>query len=107
MLQLREVTRFPEQLLQLVSTSTSTVAMVHFCSPNTPHPLQEYVTLPEAFYLELDLEQQVLVERLSSNPISLITSGLHQLELQGLIQVRRVCFVSCDICHWVSVSRLA
>jgi hypothetical protein len=49
--------------------------------------LQEYVTLPPAFYLELDLEQQVLVERASSNPFTLLTSGLHQLELQQLIQV--------------------
>lgn len=48
---------------------------------------QEYVTLPPAFYLELDLEQQVLVERASSNPYALLTSGLHQLELQQLIQV--------------------
>eukprot|EP00878_Enallax_costatus_P020111 GHUV01021243.1.p1 GENE.GHUV01021243.1~~GHUV01021243.1.p1 ORF type:complete len:232 (+),score=82.82 GHUV01021243.1:291-986(+) len=47
---------------------------------------KEFITLPEAFYLELDLEQQTLVERLSNNPISLITAGLHQLELQGLIQ---------------------
>jgi hypothetical protein len=52
--------------------------------------LQEYVTLPPAFYLELDLEQQVLVERANSNPFTLITSGLHQLELQQLIQVRCV-----------------
>jgi hypothetical protein len=49
--------------------------------------LQEYVTLPPAFYLELDLEQQVLVERASSNPFTLLTSGLHQLELQQLMQV--------------------
>ncbi|WIA17943.1 hypothetical protein OEZ85_009435 [Tetradesmus obliquus] len=48
---------------------------------------QDYVTLPPAFYLELDLEQQVLVERASSNPYALLTSGLHQLELQQLIQV--------------------
>lgn len=58
--------------------------------------MQEFVTLPAAFYLELDLEQQSLVERISSSPLSLITAGLRQLELQGLIQVMQQ---TCDLVH--------
>eukprot|EP00879_Flechtneria_rotunda_P028786 GHRR01031008.1.p1 GENE.GHRR01031008.1~~GHRR01031008.1.p1 ORF type:complete len:142 (+),score=42.41 GHRR01031008.1:530-955(+) len=48
---------------------------------------KEYITLPAAFYLDLDLEQQALVERSSNNPLALLTSGIRQLELHNLLQV--------------------
>lgn len=79
---------------QMVDASTpvaaQTPALLYLTTPIMPVlclPVQEYITLPPAFYLELDLEQQVLVERSSSNPYALLTSGIHQLELQTLIQV--------------------
>lgn len=55
---------------------------------------QELVTLPEAFFLELDLEQSVLVERSSSSPLSLLraAAGSKEVELHRLIKVRTVGF---------------
>ncbi|KAF8062053.1 sppA [Scenedesmus sp. PABB004] len=45
---------------------------------------QEFVSLPPAFYLEVDLETQTLVERASSSPLALL-AGAHQLELAALV----------------------
>lgn len=64
-------------------------------SPNPPFlPLsafleQEFITLPPAFYLELDLEQNVVVERASSSPLSLLraATGSREVELHRLIKV--------------------
>ena len=51
---------------------------------------QEYLTLPTGFFLDLDLERQVLVNRPSSNPLQLLRTGLQQIELRHLINVSRV-----------------
>jgi hypothetical protein len=78
----------PQATSSAATTSASTADTNPFAAAATAvSRLQEYVTLPPAFYVEMDLEQQVLVERASSNPYTLLTSGLHQLELQQLIQV--------------------
>lgn len=49
---------------------------------------REFVTLPAACFIEIDLEQQQLVERASSNPLRLLAAGARELELQALVQVQ-------------------
>ncbi|KAI8464184.1 MAG: peptidase family S49-domain-containing protein [Monoraphidium minutum] len=49
---------------------------------------REYVTLPDAFYLELDFETSSLVERARSDPLSLLRGGGPQLELGKALQAR-------------------
>ncbi|KIY94877.1 signal peptide peptidase SppA, 67K type [Monoraphidium neglectum] len=47
---------------------------------------REYVTLPDAFYLELDLETASLAERARSDPLALLQGGGQQLELGRALQ---------------------
>jgi hypothetical protein len=52
--------------------------------------IQEFITLPHHFFLELDLEQNILVERASSNPLTLLreaAAGSREVELHRLIKV--------------------
>jgi hypothetical protein len=52
---------------------------------------QEFITLPNHFFLEVDLEQNILVERASSNPLTLLreaAAGSREVELHRLIKVQ-------------------
>lgn len=58
------------------------------CPPPRVCAAQSYVTLPDAFFLEADLEQNVLVERSSSNPLSILRAASgREVELHRLIKV--------------------
>lgn len=50
---------------------------------------KDYVTLPDAFVLELDLEQHSLVERETASPATLLAGGPAQLELGALLHALR------------------
>jgi len=50
--------------------------------------VQEFITLPDAFFLEVDLEQNVLVERSSTSPLSILRAAAgKEIELHRLIKV--------------------
>lgn len=62
--------------------------------------MQSYVNLPDAFFLEADLEQNVLVERSSSSPLSILRAASgREVELHRLIKVSSCADVVYGLCE--------
>lgn len=54
--------------------------------PDVPS-LQDYVTLPQEFFLNLDFENKVLVERVTFDPAQLLSGGPQQVAIKKLTEV--------------------
>jgi hypothetical protein len=62
-------------------------ALQPYPTPTDPNRPRQYVTLPGAFYLEMDFEGASLVERARSDPLALLQGGAAQLELAKALEV--------------------